>query len=806
MPATRIDPNTMLPSAEDGSATNVPETVEALIACVNEHADELDEGGDGDGISVMAYGAVGDGVTDDSDAISNAKDAAISSGKRLHFPQGEYFIGGEISYDGTGTVAITGRNATILYSSTVRRAFVFSAASDRVSVTGMAFQGENNDDTDVNSYAAIYVDQQSFDVLVDSCRFEQCTPVTYSGNYMQPGRFVFSRNTVKNAPNAVSTPQQAIVVGNFFVNDAVVATRSHAVYVFGSANGCVIANNVFKNIATEDIQIRAGATRYDQKFGFVISGNYFENSAQYSIWVGSDTTINAGGYTITGNTFKNCYSPIQAQGLSNSVIANNMMFWDWEYQGARGSGHGIAITSGGTIAQRYGMPKGLVVEGNNIVHRHPYFGVVTLNSVPSDGDTLTVGSNTYTWKNTPSTTGHIQIAAGDIPDCLGNLQNALLGTNADIYNDINAVVRDASDVFYNAFAGSGDVTNKLVIVSRTTFTLSRVGASMTLTAPIDNRDACTTGISVDKTLHAVVRNNHLVDHPVSIEVTYSHRPIIEGNTCQGGAAIIGTGNALSVYRGNRFTDIDQLNTSAFRLYRLLQVRDGFPLFQDNGIVSEQEYTTRELLGAAGRVSVGDGKARCFMWYGLEQYGDGDTNTIPFSWRDGDTVQFRGTGKANLDLTFKRTAPGAGQFNDVASFIAAVNASADWDAAYGSYVNVGGTTQPPIVELKVAAAGAIADARVYVTTLSKTCGVVLRNDYDGIAYAQFLGGAATLTKTAIFSPIASDQVPAVVQGVDATSHALAPVAYLADCIPGVGYVITHTAAAGTEEFVFRITSQ
>lgn len=43
-------------------------------------------------ISVADYGAVGDGVTDDYTAITNAIAAAVAAGKKLIFPDGEYYI------------------------------------------------------------------------------------------------------------------------------------------------------------------------------------------------------------------------------------------------------------------------------------------------------------------------------------------------------------------------------------------------------------------------------------------------------------------------------------------------------------------------------------------------------------------------------------------------------------------------------------------------------------------------------------------------------------------------------------------
>lgn len=71
-------------------------------------------------INVADYGAVGDGVTDDRTAISNAVNAAIAAKTGIYFPygvNGRYKISKYVYYNGSYRMTIYGDNATIVYPS-----------------------------------------------------------------------------------------------------------------------------------------------------------------------------------------------------------------------------------------------------------------------------------------------------------------------------------------------------------------------------------------------------------------------------------------------------------------------------------------------------------------------------------------------------------------------------------------------------------------------------------------------------------------------------------------------------------------
>jgi hypothetical protein len=839
MTTARIDPNYLYPSNEDGAAASLPAFYAEVIAAINEHADAIDGGGGGLGTNcllVTDYGAVGDGVTDDRSAIIAALVAAISQQKELHFPAGDYWSNGAITVTALNGLKLTGREATITFPSATgasgTNTITFGSLSTRVIVEGLKFQGAANDDKAVNLGAALYFSTNATDIDIRGCYFDHCRPAQVASDYAAPGRFSFELNRVVDAPLPISTSQNSIIQKNWWRNTNYTGTRCQAIYLYGGIQQALINLNIFEDIETQDIQIRAAAARYEQKRGISITNNFHKNSRFYSVWVGSDTTLKAGGYTIVGNTYQDCHDPIFTQGLADSTIEANTIYWTWEYPialGDRSGGTAISVESGGSFAQRYGIAENVRVQGNTIVHRHPFFGVVTLNTEPSPGETLTVGSTVYTWValGTAAAPGDVQISPGDIPETLGFLQNAILGTNADLYNDTNPIIRNPGDVFFNAYAGNDPVTNKLVIVSGNTFALSTTAVGTTITASIDNRTACQTGISFGFALYCAALGNTISNFQIAAAYQNCRECLWGANTIKGGSPVVGIGNVRNRYFAPHSVSIEYGNPSAFTLQRQFLVKDGFSTFHDCNIQIPNEYTTRELMGTSGRVFTGGvdqggtgrvtlGKARTYLWYGSDQYGDGDVNTRLFSWRDGDEVQVRGAGLTTTTFTFKRSGPGALEFNDAAGLIALINATTHFRARFADFTDVGGTPDPEMmIEVYLATAGdpgtdpsvpADDPPRLICSTSSLTTGQTL-NVY-GESYSPLLGGSSLpSTRTAIFSPLATTEAPVFVQGVNSTADGLSPKAYLEHAVMGVGYVITHgTDNVGDKEFAFKIHGQ
>lgn len=772
-------------------------------------------------ISVKDCSAVGDGVVDDTAAIQTCLTSALTWKAPLYFPRGTYKLtrtgsSGSNPYalivpNSTPYVHLIGDGATLNYGSTVESAFLLGTGIPRVIVEGLSFQGANDDDKVTNIYPAFYVQDNTQDLDVVGCTFKQSLPLTFVSSDTS-ARLLFARNRVIDAPNGTPAPNDSTFVDNWFVNTSYVSTRSHALYGYGHTERMLVHGNHFKNITAQDIQIRAGDSRFGQKYNFSITENYFENSGSYSIWIGSDTDINLGSFLVQGNQFKNVHGAIQLQGARDTIVDGNEGTWDYEYSQSRAVPTGaVQVTSGINQPGEYIDARNIQITNNKWTQRHPFFSRFTLTSLPHAGDQITIGSQVYTFQvAAPSVAGQVQIGSS-VDDAVGHLIDEVRGHSSVI--GMSTVLRDSTDIFGSQFTTS--TAGQVIVVSAATFTLTTTSARITITqTPFDNRTAISAAFLIDTAMDIGIRGNTTYDIPLPLALVNTIRPRVTdnkfvgaSNNIQGNNFVSASGNVFGVYERNTFMPSLVTVSNPVPPSRYLSLYDAFPTIRDNaGVVTAQEYLLQELSGGTGSVLVGDRQARTYLYYGAEVLGATvtDPQTLPYRWSDGDTVVLSGIAGNTYTFTFKRSSPGANQFNTYATLLTLIDSTADYDATTPTTAVSGDPFVRGYMLIKAHTAGTAGNSgRLAVTTRSQLNGIILRDLTDGEAYARFIGGAATAISTPVFSPQASTIAPLRVSGYDATSAALAPSAYQADTVPGVAYVITHSAAAGTERFYWRV---
>lgn len=776
----------------------------------------LEENGGGATLSVAAFGATGDGSTDDTVAIQAAITEALSADRPLYFPAGTYALTNQgsqrcLTVSGSN-LRIIGDNATLVFDSLTTHCFYVATGVQNLLVEGLRFQGSTLSDdgqTGVQLGGGLNVAANVQYVTVTRCHFNHCAPAIFASSETS-GELIFTDNVMVDTPLPLSPPPSSLIANNFWHNTEVVTVRSHCIYAYGRVDRCVITGNSFQNTTDATIEIRANDAWRLQKREWIISDNMFENSNSYGMFISDlSSSIDVGTLVVSNNVFKNVGGPIELIGVRDAVIEGNVMEWDYEY-GYASPNQGVAATS--TMSTGENASRGLLIANNKVVNRHPYWAQVTFGSIPSDGDTITVGSTVYTWKTTPTVAGHLQIGVS-VDSCAAVLVAALRGN--DGRNSFNTTLREVADAWMSQYASEG----KAWIASRATFTLSRTGTAVSVSSVTDAHNVLENGVSVAICAFPKIAGNHIEGG--GIAVTDCVSPTIEHNTLVQSsnqpAAINSTGNAFPVFDGNRLVWDQTVASPEAQGDRWLNSYDAFPVIRNCEILANQNGAVAKLLpwlqGQAGYVKAGDGKAKTYLYYGHENNTD-QTSSQWYHWSDGDQVGlYDAASTVFYFFTFKRVGPnGTTEFNSYATLMALINTqTAGRFTASNPVVDFYGSDALAYgyIEIKAAAVGTTGNGNVLIISRkARTCGVYLRAWVDGGVYAnksqtQFFGGAATATKTVVYTPLASVNTPMFVQGYDATSEALAPKCYAADTVPGVAYVITHTVAAGTEKFFWKV---
>jgi polygalacturonase len=122
-------------------------------------------------IDVRAFGATGDGQTDDTRAISAAVATIPPGGATLFFPRGSYVVGGSVAIGPAANVTIAGDQAVITQTATYTKTFHFTAI-DKIKVTGVSLVGvgteHNGSSTSYNGVAGLFFEDCA-DVKVEHC-------------------------------------------------------------------------------------------------------------------------------------------------------------------------------------------------------------------------------------------------------------------------------------------------------------------------------------------------------------------------------------------------------------------------------------------------------------------------------------------------------------------------------------------------------------------------------------------------------------------------------------------------------------
>lgn len=321
----------------------------------------------GSAVSVIDYGATGDGVTDDTSAVQAAC-SALTAGDTLLFPKGSYVFSDTVTI-AAQDVTVFAYGATITQTGEFKKSLNFSdAGSARVFGGHFVGKGTEHDgaSTSYNGVAAIYLTEPT-GVIVDgvkctnhaggSIRFTNANGLTVrncviSGIGAAGGISPLDNNSDFAIGSFASTADYGVLVDGCDISNHCFGVGSsrgtafrvanceihdiqgqHAIYA--SAMGdMIVTGNRFYNIEGEAVKNQI-ATSSTSILGVVVDGNTFRSIGQSAMALGATTAV-------TGSS------------MSNVVIDNNSIYSVGTYfialnsvRGVIGDNNTMDLTAGG---------------------------------------------------------------------------------------------------------------------------------------------------------------------------------------------------------------------------------------------------------------------------------------------------------------------------------------------------------------------------------------------------------------------------------------------------------------------------
>ncbi|MEW6223202.1 MAG: right-handed parallel beta-helix repeat-containing protein [Chloroflexota bacterium] len=391
-------------------------------------------------VDVRLYGAVGDGVTDDTAAIQAAITAA-GSGGRVILPRGTYKVSDMLTIT-AARVQLEGFGATL--TQVTNTTTILEVTGDNVTVAGIRFVQTGTSGTPVGTselYGAGVAFRSCSGGAVLGCVFESC------GTAAGAGAAVWFTGTTgcRAVGNRVTGGGMAINTdaffgasgGNLVADNEVEGSYRGYVLDLQGANvatnkGDIVRGNTFRSVTNRGIEIDSARN------GFSVEGNRIVSPGEYGISLAHQCSYGAirgnlvtggashgmalnhlgefiGPLEVSGNTVTGCaFIGIAYYGVFGGVFANNLI----KGNGTTGilspaasysrnvviadnviaeNGHdGIDITDGSDC-----VIKGNAIYGNGTVLANTYDGIV-LRRVNVDPKGYLIANNLFEMTFAPS--------------------------------------------------------------------------------------------------------------------------------------------------------------------------------------------------------------------------------------------------------------------------------------------------------------------------------------------------------------------------------------------------------------------
>lgn len=343
-------------------------------------------------VSVVDYGATGDGVTDDYAAIAAAI-AATPSGGTLIFPPGTYLIGTKLVWTGSRYYLGLG-TATIKATTAIRMTESGDGVGD-YTLDNLVFDGAS-----VAGAAVVFALNGSTvceNITIKNCTFNDIDPndsedfnrtaIKGAGASLNGCAFINNRFSNVGLGIHVWNPRNTLIEGNFcdttVGNFLFLATDDTVNYV----DGVVIANNRATNVGRMFAELWGSLTTVKGFRGAVIEGNTFVTPTGTALADSFGLSIVVGvGNAISGNSLVNLTDDFGSGSSYGIEVGGNAHAISGNY--VYGYNAGIALHTG------YGH----TVTGN-VLQSQASAGIHITNASGDKGDFLLAGNTVMESRN-----------------------------------------------------------------------------------------------------------------------------------------------------------------------------------------------------------------------------------------------------------------------------------------------------------------------------------------------------------------------------------------------------------------------
>ena len=455
-----------------------------------------------DTVSVNDFGAVGDGVADDTAAIQATITAVGIAGGCIYFPKGTYKITSQlVIYDSNIRLVGDGfKNTTIAASSASFNMMRTTNGKSFISILDLSFLGgaTTNATAQYGIIGGTTATDETSNVLIENCRFSNSNNgiVLCSGKYWKVNNCYFDTligNISGTGYGILSAESSAygLFTNNHFTGTA--GNGRHAVYMAVGCSYSIASNNVVngldnsgfvmsasslqpgmvENLICNNIIVGGGTVGTTEAAGIycggkvsncVISDNLILNFQN----VGIGVYDYAGGLclnnSVKGNTIQACaLSGIEVRGsLQTSVTSNTINQCSTNSSGAVS---GIVLSSSGSWGASPAMTN-TYISGNTVFGTSHKSSFEIFAGLPYPTNTFIVG-NIFT---DGTTVGKPVILNEATPVISNYISNATTGLYAYGGNEISRFVSRSSALDFGSIAANTTAELTIAVTANITTT------------------------------------------------------------------------------------------------------------------------------------------------------------------------------------------------------------------------------------------------------------------------------------------------------------------------------------------------